>query len=312
MRVLREKSDEKVIIGELAERYSVLEAYGRASRNKDPYLSPHGVFRGMAPGNRKHAVEFLETFGPLTMADSVIVRVELASFWAEQRRFRRVARLYENRDDGLALRSAIEEYLCEFPSADSAERDLLDDYRNLQGAVRTMQAEFRKSGARNINELIRAQDLERALNPAPGNRPESEHTEKAISWDPDFIRFRLNEGDDPRSMALRFVEEEIRYQTRGVRFSWWRGTSRQDDRFYRRFHVASLSSAIWDLFAMDTTGKPWRICPNDGNVFYPPRADRFYCTSREQTEASKEQYEEKRRRSRLRRRAKKKKGQRTC
>ena len=66
----------------------------------------------------------------------------------------------------------------------------------------------------------------------------------------------------------------------------------------RRLDYDSLLSAIWDLFAADTAGVPWRICPNDQNVFYPPRADRFYCTSAEQVAASKADYDRRRKRRR--------------
>jgi hypothetical protein len=50
----------------------------------------------------------------------------------------------------------------------------------------------------------------------------------------------------------------------------------------------SLWSALWYLFALDTqSGTGWRICPDHKRLFYPPRKDRFYCTTEEQQLHSK-------------------------
>ncbi|MFZ0634321.1 MAG: hypothetical protein WCC98_08955 [Candidatus Acidiferrales bacterium] len=345
MRVLPRRSNQEVIIGELAEPYSVLEAYDRG-RTKDAYLSPHALFRGMAEGNRKHATEFLEEFGPLRLLPreigrpGEIVRVELATFWAEHRRFCLVARLFENRDTPAALRAALEEYLGLFPAwTDDRYREI---HQNVKAAAARIKAELEELDARarnldveDLSESIRApahklarafgldpefmrqrlelsarRGLAQALYPARGKKPELEEAETSSELDPEFVRGRLDAGDDPHFAALLLVEKEIQHQTRSLRFVWSLDQRpRQSDRFHRHLRVDSLLSVIWEQFAMDS-GAPWRICPNDGKVFYPPRADRIYCTSKEQVEASKKNYD--RRRTRMRRRARKKKGRRPC
>ena len=47
--------------------------------------------------------------------------------------------------------------------------------------------------------------------------------------------------------------------------------------------AASLWSAIWHLFARDTSaGVGWRICPHCSKVFYPKRKDSYFCDSKYQ------------------------------
>ena len=302
MRVLPEQDlGQSVIIGELTESYNVREAHEIARRKRDPYLSPHGMFRGLAVGNRKQAVEFLETFGPLRKSHRNIVRVELATFWEEHLRFCLVARLYENRDATKPLRKALEEYLRHTSAPQPTDTEIKEVVAAMVASGPTMKAKMAKFGVRNFKELIRAEELEFARNPPPqGEESRPRNNDEAPLWDTETMLHRLDQGDDPRAMALYFVAKEIQYHTKDIHFTWAQGRARQQDkfRFYRRLDYDSLLSAIWDLFAADTAGVPWRICPNDQNVFYPPRADRFYCTSAEQVAASKADYDRRRKRKR--------------
>ena len=302
MRVLPKESGQSVIIGELTESYNVREAHEIARRKGDPYLSPHGMFRGLAGRNRKHAVEFVQTFGPLRKNHRNIVRVELAAFWAEHLRFCLVAGLYENRDATKPLRKALEEYLRHTLAPKPSDAELKEGVAAMVALGPTMKAKMAKFGVRNFKELIRAEELEFARNPPPPKERSSGpgNNDEAPMWDAELMLHRLDQGDDPRAMALYFVAKEIQYHTKDIHFTWAQGRVRQQDkfRFYRRLDYDSLLSAIWDLFAADTAGVPWRICPNDQNVFYPPRADRFYCTSAEQVAASKADYDRRRKRRR--------------
>ena len=325
MRVLQRHPDKNAIIGELTGVYSFAEVYAEAQLKKDPYVSPHGTFRGLAMGNRWHAIRFLEEFGPLTanpreMGKGKIIRVELTDFWEQQRRFSLVAKLYQNRDDPKALRTAIDEYLDFFPTVawtDNQYRELVQgflaakerlrtelagldararslDLEDLEESIRVSAADAASFGLapktmRNLRRIAVARDLAEALH-QPEKSLVTETTKMAFTLDPEHVRHRLAEGDDTRSIALWFVQKEIQYGTRGIRFSWSHADG--DDRFYPSIHFDSLLSAIWDQFARDTNQRLQpRICPNDGNLFYPRRRDQFYCTSQEQTQASKQRYE---------------------
>ena len=116
-------------------------------------------------------------------------------------------------------------------------------------------------------------------------------------WYGDVIRGPIERRDeDPRAIALYIVKHAIQHYAHGISFDWVPGRGQHADKFYRHLHYGSLLAAIWDFFAADTAGVPWRICPNDQNIFYPPRADRFYCTSAEQVAASKADYDRRRKR----------------
>jgi hypothetical protein len=227
--------------------------------------------------------------------------VELAAFWAEHLRFCLVAGLYENRDATKPLRKTLEKYLRHTSAPEPSDTELKKAVAAMVASGPTIKAKMAKFGVHNFKELIRAEELEFARNPPPrGEKSGPGHNDEAPLWGAECMLYRLDQGDDPRAMALHFVANEIRYHTQETHFAWAQGRGRQQDkfRFYRRLDYDSLLSAIWDLFAADTAGVPWRICPNDQNVFYPPRADRFYCTSAEQVAASKADYDRRRKRKR--------------
>jgi len=318
--VLPKESSDSTIVGSLAESYSVREVYEKARRRADPYSAPHVHFRSLANGNRRHAIEFLESFGPLLVQDQrKIVGVELTAFWDEQRRFSLVSRLRESRDDARELRKGLEEYLnfAAYPRETEAEMSeaparFAKASAGIKQQLRSMTAEQMSrirelSGNKertglpvnskpNLNDLVAWEELEQAHNPSqkvhgPVDRhPPTHDAEQFLHW--------LAVGEDPRAMARLFLKENIEFYTEGVRFRWEAGLGRDADKFYPRRQFDSLLAAIWDLLAQDTAGVSWRICPNDGNIFYPPRADRIFCTTAEQVKWSKEQYEKARKRKR--------------
>ncbi len=123
--------------GVLGKTYDPKAAQEKAQQKRDPLLSPHGFLRALGPGDNGHAVEFLETFGPLVISEELrfplggldralkrwlarlpphvrkkprvavkTVRIDLRDFWAKQTEFRLVAQLYERRKDREGLRRA--------------------------------------------------------------------------------------------------------------------------------------------------------------------------------------------------------------
>ena len=113
----------------------------------------------------------------------------------------------------------------------------------------------------------------------------------------------LSDPAAARYFAREVIEKEISDHTEDISFAWtW-----ESGKFVRSCRFESLLSVIWDQLATDLAGISWRICPHCGKLFYPPRKDRFYCTTRQQTIASKQEYEEYRARERRKRASRKEK-----
>ena len=111
------------IEGVEGDTYNVREVYELAQERNNPLLSPHGMFRHLAPGNNYHAKEFLEKFGPLKpqhislaeakkrklrkASDALRVRiVDLTNFWDCHAEFCIMSQLFEALDDKKLLSAA--------------------------------------------------------------------------------------------------------------------------------------------------------------------------------------------------------------
>jgi hypothetical protein len=237
--------------------YDLRAKYESARERDDPLLSPHGFFRSLQFGNRRHALEFTSTFGPLTWKPQVIAkgadlytRLNLAEFWAKHRRYCRVAALIENHSRPAELRDTLSTLQKEIALLDVADSFPLSLPRPFHRASRrqlgTNRAEFDKW-------LGSATD------------------------------------DDLRSLAESVIHRELVRQLH-TRKPWW--IRKQPElRFELTLLSGTLWNILWEMLAWDTSsGIFWRICPHCGKLFYPPRRDRFYCTSRQQVLASKRQY----------------------
>jgi hypothetical protein len=92
-----------------------------------------------------------------------------------------------------------------------------------------------------------------------------------------------------KEAAIGVVQRELVGQLQN-RLPWWIRTG-PDLRFELTLLRGTLWHIMWEMLAWDTSSRTsWRICPHCGKLFYPPRRDRFYCTSRQQVLASKRQY----------------------
>jgi hypothetical protein len=84
-----------------------------------------------------------------------------------------------------------------------------------------------------------------------------------------------------RQFSDLFVLQTVSDATSGLERSWSRH-KRSDGLLALRLQVQpkTLISAIWEFFAYDTdNGLIARICPHCGDVFFPPRVDRLYCSA---------------------------------
>jgi hypothetical protein len=256
-------SEERQIAGILTTEYNVRKAAQLARARRDPLLAPHGFFRALKHGDSKHALEFLEKFGPLTMTSDQRslanhnITVDLNTFWREHRRFVLTVSLYESRDSRESL--------------DQAWRELhahVDEFNT--GAVFPY-------GALPTNILAGEgfQDWQRP-------------------WDwADSFKGWLS-GTTQRDLhdhALDVVHRELNNHSVGRQLWWLRDVKPgRRDRFVPFTRTDSLRSMVWELFGLDTAGVMWRRCLGCGRFFYPKRRDQFYCTPREQALASKRDY----------------------
>lgn len=238
-------------------QYDLRAKYEKAREKDDPLLSPHGFFRSLQFGNRKHALEFTHTFGSLTWKPrafrngaDLYTRLNLGEFWAKHRRYCRVAALIENHSRPADMRDALSTLQKEIALLDVADSFPLGLPRAFSGASR---------------------------------RPLGTDTAKFDKW-------LESAGDDNlRKLAERVIHREFVGQLQ-ERKPWWIRKG-PELRFELTLLSGTLWNIMWEMLAWDTSsGVSWRTCPHCGKLFYPPRRDRFYCTSRQQVLASKREY----------------------
>jgi hypothetical protein len=107
--------------------------------------------------------------------------------------------------------------------------------------------------------------------------------------------------------VLDWVEREVNRQAGSGCVPCWRRTDKlspkeksdenQPTGFQLTLKANSLWAAMWELFARDTVGLGWRVCVHCGRLFYPPRKDRYFCTSELQQLYSKRNWDQRNRRS---------------
>lgn len=260
------------------EQYEIEALYEQARRDRDPALSPHTALRILEYGNPSDAFTFLERFGPFWLEGSDLLPGEISEsaaylvagpmmttwfnldiFWAAQRRYVGVAELLGayRGDVPLSLRSAWKAVI-----------DHLDEINKVPGPL--------------------LDQLRLAVWAAPEEEPPSTTDREGL------LKWLLSPDRHLRDRTPHFIGEELNRQVRDCK-PWWRWVEGQG--FVMSLSSTSLWAVIWQLFARDTLGVSWRICPHCNRLFYPTRKDRFFCTSRLQVLHSKRQWAETHRRS---------------
>jgi hypothetical protein len=256
--------------------YDVREAYQKALAKKNPYLSPHAVFRGLANNNNFQLVSFLGDFGPLDIKVGSTLRelrslpaspqaaserrrewlVDVQDFWRRQRKYKAVMDLWNVFADADRLRAALVEGSEYFSSA------YIDAV-----ALRRLFAEARRRGS---------------------SFDAAEPTLEKQQAD-DFVQGAT--ASDVRLVAEFVIQAEL--ESAAIGTPWWEVENRKEQApgFRLAVRVESLWAAMWQCFAQDThNGMIWRICPHCGKVFWPPRKDRFFCTPELQQLHSKREW----------------------
>jgi hypothetical protein len=255
--------------------YDLHAARKHARKTGDATKAAHGAFKQLAYRNHFHAVQFLQKFGCLEWnvqdfePGTRSFWLSLDQFWAMQRRFTAVTKLWDTRGDLPKLRQAWREF---YKYKDEIER--ADPNKSLMGTELTYLS---------LEDLPADPPGEFLVNiinrEVPPLYRDPESFEKwAMLGSPESLR---RETTQIVLLALNHYVSE-----RKVR---WRPFSEEgNDGFRLEIGEGSLWARCWEFYALDTSDGPgWRICPHCSKVFYPKRKDRFYCTVREQALASK-------------------------
>jgi hypothetical protein len=256
----------------LGDKYDYRKEYLRARRERDPYLSPHGMFRQLENSFHEHAMKFMQQFGPLTWRVTTGRPgeegwVNLSDFWDKHARFVGVAQLWESRFDLEALKNA---------------------WRWIHGRLdrinRVAPAQFGGMPDWNFQKYYRF----------PGVFP----------WD----RGGIEEGlEVPHWSLLMTTHEIVHYElnlhTRDCRQIWEMQSveGSRDVTFKPIRSYESLWGVIWDLFGQDisTLKHGWRVCLECGRRFYPKDHRSVCCTTTHQALWSKRKWAREHRTSRV-------------
>jgi hypothetical protein len=269
MKVIRPiEAKPRRLMGNLTKSYDLQERYETAQAKRKLELAPHGFFRQLAPGKVGHAREFLQKFGPLSLAPGqrilghgTTITVDLDEFWGLHFRFCLVTELSESLAD-----------------RDCLVRAILRVHQNREKAS--------KYGGC-------------PLGTEPGVPPATTSREYTFPWQllgQSAENWLQSAGiEELRKCALYLLNIELNTHTGGLRLIWQRGWEPSEQKFRPVIWVDSLWSSIWQFWGMDGSGVSWRRCPHCQKLFYPKRKDQFYCTRRQQSLASKRDYARRRR-----------------
>ena len=257
----------RVLVG-LGDAYNYRSAYAAARERCDPYLSPHGQFRNLEAGYHKHAVQFMQKFGPLHIDSASRLSgdswwLSLDDFWNRHARFVAVAKLWEDRFDPANLR------------------------------------ERWASIAEQHERLDRAGDAPLGYIPDP-IRKYVRFCQMPWQMGPDSARsFEVN-GFMRQRLVYELVQAELILHTQNCVSTWLpRMESESEPLGTMRFEPTrcfrSLWGAIWELFGLDTRQYGWRLCELCGRLFYPKDRRSVCCCSEHQSLWSKREWARKHR-----------------
>jgi len=260
----------------IGDRYDYRQDYERARRERDPHLSPHGLFRGLENNFHTHALQFMQQFGALTWMSTTLTGgaewVSLSDFWDKHARFVGASRLWEARSDDRALKEAWQ-WIYE-------RRDQIN---------RVGPAHF---GWMPLWEVDK-------YSPPPERLPwELDEGELDRAMD-DLADFGIL-----RRLSLEVVQNELNMHTADCRQIWLSksiGKAGEDLIFRPTRAFQSLWGAIWDLFGQDASAltHSWRSCLECGRLFYPKDHRSVCCTTVHQALWSKRKWAREHRKPKL-------------
>ena len=251
----------------IGDRYDYRQDYERARREREPYLSPHGLFRALENGFHHHALQFMQQFGSLTWKPRTLSGrgaewISLSDFWDKHDRFVGVSMLWEARSDDQSLKQAWQ-WIFE-------RRDRIN---------RVEPAPFGHMPLWEVDTY--------APHPQGLLWEREEGFESAIN---DFEDFRIL-----RNYSLEVIQSELNMHTADCRQIWMMNPQRssfEDVTFRPTRGFSSLWGAIWDLFGQDASAltHSWKLCLECGHLFYPKDRRSVCCTTEHQALWSKRRW----------------------
>jgi hypothetical protein len=242
-------------------KYDLVQDYWKARQRGRIELTAHGRFWNLPHGDLRAATGFWRQFGPL--GHPIVLRLndaedeyswfDLGDFWNKLRRFRATMNTWIMMEDLAGLRTSWIEF-----SANLSEINEADVF---------------PFGSLPIRGEAGSIEMDSRLLLELGNSDKQA-----------FQRWLDNlDGSTLRRETAHLIACELNARLGGL--PRWHCASHADrPGFDLALIPGTLWSAMWYLFALDTrTGVGPRICPNHEKLFYPPRRDRFYCTTEEQT-----------------------------
>ncbi len=258
----------------IGERYDYHQDYERARRERDPHLSPHGLFRVIENGFHFHALQFMQQFGPLTLKPHSLTGkgaewISLSDFWDKHARFVGVSRLWEHRSDVQQLTDAWR-WIFERREQINRVGPALFGYMPLW-------------------------EVDKYSPPPEGLLWErQEGFESALK---NFADFGILQ-----KYSLDVIQSELNAHTADCRQIWMMnpiGNESQDVTFKPIRGFSSLWGGIWDLFGQDASALTysWRVCLECGRLFYPRDHRSMCCTTEHQALWSKRKWAREHRRT---------------
>jgi hypothetical protein len=252
------ESAPRVLIS-LGDPYNYRSAYAKAREKRDPYLSPHGFFRNLEAGYHKHALQFMQQFGPLFIESSTRFRgdswwLSLADFWDRHARFVAVSQLWEDRFDPDKLRvhwASLGEQHERLDRAGAAPLGYIPDP---------------------IHKFIQLHRMPWHLkqNQSPFSKAKASFQERLV---------------------YNLVHSELILHTQDCVLTWTVKDTTDETYHATAFEptrcFTSLWGAIWELFALDTRQYGWRLCQLCGKLFYPKDRRSECCRTEHQSLWSK-------------------------
>jgi hypothetical protein len=250
-----------------AEDYSLEPLYEQARREREVTLSPHGALRDLGFGNYGAAIDYLARFGPLrrpeesesdfgpgSARDMYLTAGPSNTEWLNLKAFFAAHR-----------RFASVAQLYEAFKGDAPHTSLVSAWRVLIDRL----GEINQFGTPLLDDL------------------------KLDAWGAPHDTTDLKRWITTAHLRQRtpiFIAEEITQQAGGAGLYW----SWIDKRgFVMEFEAASLWSIVWRLFARDSLGLSWRVCPHCNRIFYPRRKDSRFCTPKLQANHAKREWDRK-------------------
>jgi hypothetical protein len=246
--------------------YDVEGAYEKAKSESDGEYSPHTAFRNLSRGDNWAAIDFVNEFGPLELLNEA--------------KPRQVLELEELMEIDLPADGETNTYEVQRRPVWVDIDDFWQKHKRFTSVVKLWEA--RESPKAVLSAIAPLVNL--SVYPRIGAR---RLRDQYIPTTPfpfgNFDKWKAAATmQQIMAVAAETIERELALNSYLMKPNW-RSQNPSTLTFRLVPTATSLWSAIWHLFARDTSeGLGWRICPHCSKLFYPKRRDSYFCESKYQ------------------------------